>query len=107
MQQSSAQASEPRLISKQLTTEDAQAQSDEIAAAVHEYVTVYRDPARFLVMHPADFARLAPYFQNERGNPEGEDRLEYRVYAGLDRGAILLSDAEDTEWSLPDSEGAS
>ena len=107
MHQSSAQPSQPRLISKQLTTEDAQAQSDEIAAAVHEFVTVFRDPARFLVTHPADFERLSPYFQNERGDPAGEDRLEYRVYAGLDRGAILLSDTDNPEWSSPDTSGTS
>jgi hypothetical protein len=92
---------QPRLISKQLTSDDVQAQSDEIAAAVHEFVTVYRDPARILVMHPADFERLWPHFQNERGDPEGEDRLEYRVYPELDRGAILLADADNPDWSEP------
>ena len=103
MPNSTARPSPPKVISKTLTNEDVRAQSDEIAAAVHEYVTVYRDPARFLVLHPADFERLAPHFQNERGNPEGEDRLAYRVFSGLDRGAILLTDAEDPAWSTPSS----
>ncbi len=101
MPQSTTRPSQPRLLSKTLTSDDVQAQSDEIAAAVHEYVTVYRDPARFLALHPADFERLAPYFQNERGNPEGQDRLEYRTFSGLDRGAILLSDTEEPEWGTP------
>lgn len=101
MQPTPPKPSSPRLITKNLTSEDVQAQSDEIAAAVHEYVTVYRDPARFLVMHPADYERVSPYFQNDRGNPEGDDPITYRVHPGLDRGAVLLSDSDDPEWTSP------
>ena len=91
----------PKLISKQLTSEEPQAQSEEIAAAIHEYVTVYRDPARLLVMHPDDYERVAPRLEQVRDDSVADAAITYRLHDGLDRGAILLSDMDDAAWTSP------
>ncbi|MBA2519787.1 MAG: hypothetical protein H0V24_08975 [Chloroflexia bacterium] len=98
-----AAGAEPKLLTVTLTSEDPRRRSEEIAAAVHEYVTVYRDPPRFLVMHPADYAAVSPHVGHERSLTEGADPIAHRVQPSLDRGAILLADTDDSEWETPDS----
>lgn len=103
MSEPATESSQPKLISAQLTSQDVQGQREEIAAAIHDYVTVYRDPARFLVMHPADYERLAPRVEQDRDNSMADASITYRIYDGLDRGAILLSDTDDPTWTSPAS----
>lgn len=103
MPEPATESSQPKLISTPLTSQDLQGQRDEIAAAIHDYVTVYRDPARFLVMHPADYERLAPKVEQDRDNSTADASITYRIYDGLDRGAILLSDTDDPAWRSPAS----
>ncbi|MDQ3695461.1 MAG: hypothetical protein M3464_17830 [Chloroflexota bacterium] len=98
-----AAGSEPKLLTVTLTSEDPTRRSEEIAAAVHEYVTVYRDPPRFLVMHPADYAAVSPHFRHERSLTEAADTIAHRVQPSLDRGAMLLADTDDAEWQTPES----
>jgi hypothetical protein len=96
-----AQESEPRLLTVEFTSQDPEERSEEIATAVHEYVTVYRDPPRFLVMHPTDYESVAPHFHHERSLTAEDDPILHRIQRSLDRGAILLSNMDDPEWERP------
>ncbi len=95
------QGPEPRLLTVVFTSEDPRERSEEIATAVHEYITVYRDPPRFLVMHPADYERVAPHFHHERSLIEEDDPISHRIQRDLDRGAFLLADTDDPDWERP------
>jgi hypothetical protein len=93
---------EPKLLYKNLTSQDPRERAEEIDAAVHEYVTHFRNRPRFLVMHPDDYDAVLPYF---RHNESQKDEVADRLHADLDRGTIILSDTDQDEWTTPEGSG--
>jgi hypothetical protein len=89
---------EPKLLYKQLTSDDPRQRGETIDAAVHEYVTHFRNRPRFLVMHPADYDECLPFFAPSEWH---DDQVADRLHAGLDRGTIILADADNDEWEVP------
>jgi hypothetical protein len=89
---------EPKLLYKNLTSGDARARGEEIDAAVHEYVTHFRNRPQFLVMHPDDYEECLPHFAESDWH---DDQVADRLHAGLDRGTIVLADADNEEWEAP------
>jgi hypothetical protein len=76
-----------------------------ITAAMHTFVQVHRRQPRYLVLHPDDFARLAPVLQQQRAQdslPEAQRTpITDRVLASLSRGSVLLADTDDPAWDTP------
>jgi hypothetical protein len=89
---------EPKLLYKQLKSDAPEPRGEEIDAAVHEYVTHFRNRPRFLVLNPADYEELLPFIADSEWH---DDQVTDRLHAGLDRGTIILSDADNDEWQQP------
>ena len=89
---------EPKLLYKNLTSGDPRSRGAEIDAAVHEFVTFYRNRPQFLVMHPADYDEILPHIARSDWHV---DQVTDRVHAGLDRGTVILADADNDEWQTP------
>jgi hypothetical protein len=93
------------VVTATVTTEPVTETLAQIAAAVHEYVRVYRHPPRYLVLHPIDATTVLPHVLRERTrNPLPEERttpLTDRICAQMARGTLLLSDTEDPAWEAP------
>jgi hypothetical protein len=89
---------EPKLLYKNLTSDDPRARGEEIDAAVHEFVTQFRNRPRFLVMHPADYEVVLPYIATATWH---DDQVSDRLHAGLDRGTIVLTDTDNDKWETP------
>ena len=89
---------EPKLLYKNLTSDDPRTRGEEIDAAVHEYVTHFRNRPQFLVMHPADYDECLPHIAESDWH---DDQISGRLHPVLDRGTIVLADTDNEEWQKP------